>query len=476
MRVVMLGISHQTAPVELREKLALTGDRLDQAVAALRARHPEIESAFLSTCNRVELYIARPVHEPPNAEDLRRFLAEFCGADFDALTAASIQRENDQAIAHLFRVASGLESMVLGEPQVLGQVKRAYDHAMRCGAVGPVLHTVFQDAITIAKRVRNQTGIDAGRVSIGSVAVDFARQIFERFEDKIVVGVGAGEMAKLTLRHLKALTPAKLWLANRTQANAQALADILEIRDPVGGVRAFEDLDELLVEADIVLTSTAATEPIITAERFRPILRRRRFRPLFIIDIAVPRNVEPAVASLSNVYLYNVDDLQKVVAKTHETRLAQVKQADEMLFDAVRACMHQIQHRDVGQLVKALRQRLESYSDEERERTLRKLHADLPADTAERLRAILAEHDRRLINKVLHLPLSQLNQKDPNAPLGFYAVALRKLFGLDDLTPAEGEAETLRKAAYDAEQGKAAGDGAGDGAGAMSDVGGGVSG
>ena len=257
MRVIMLGVSHQTAAVELRERLALSGDALDRALDRLGEAFAHTERVVVSTCNRTELYVARPAHHPPDGEALRRTLAEVTGAPLDELTAASIHRENEQALSHLYRVAAGLESMVLGEPQILGQIKRAYERANERGAVGAVLHKVFQDAIAVAKRVRNETGIGEGRVSVGSVAVDYARQIFDHFDDKTVVCVGAGEMAKLTLRHLMGLNPARLWVANRSPQRARELVEQLGIKPVEGGARSLDDLDTLLVEADVMVTTCA---------------------------------------------------------------------------------------------------------------------------------------------------------------------------------------------------------------------------
>lgn len=432
MRIMLVGINHRTAGVELRERLAWRGRQLEEVIEQLRRQYTSCEAVILSTCNRTELYLARPIHDAPSVEQALAFLAETCGVTVDVLRSASIHRENDQAVGHLFRVASGLESMILGEPQILGQVKRAYEVAGRCRTVGPVLHRVFQKAIGVAKQVRTSTGIDAGRVSIGSVAVDFARQIFERFDDKTILGIGAGEMAKITLHHLHRLKPGRLWLVNRSLDKAQALASKLGLAGQAGGARAFDDLDQLLTESDIVVTSAGARKPIVTAARFQPLLRRRRLRPLFMVDIAVPRNIESAVGNLKNVYLYNIDDLQKVVQQTHIARGEHAQGCEAMLFDAVRVCMSEVQNRDIGQLIRALRQRLQELGQLEQARTQRKI-ASLPShELAQAMPRILDEHTRRLINKVLHLPLSQLDQRRPDAPLGFYAAALRHLFALED--------------------------------------------
>ncbi len=432
MRILMLGINHRTAAVQLRERVALSGPRLDAVFAEFARRYPGVELIVVSTCNRTEFYLARPTHQPPNVEQLMAFVAEHCETEQRTLAAAILHRENHEAAAHLFRVASGLDSMVLGEPQVLGQIKRAYEYATAQQVVGPVLHRLFQDALATAKHVRRETGIDKGRVSVGSVAVDFAHRIFESFEDKTVLGIGAGDMAKLALRHLQDLSPQKLWLVNRSPQRATRLAEVLRLSPQQGGARAWEDLDQLLVEADIILTSTASPEPIITAQRFRPLIKRRRNRPLFIIDLAVPRDVEAEVGTLANVYLYNIDDLQQVVVQTHEDRRGQVQTADAMLLEAAQACMTQVQNRDLGQLIALLRHRLHDLGQAESQRTLRRMATLHPAGIDPKMQAMLDEHNHRLINKILHMPVSRLDRRNANAPLAFYAAALRRLFALDD--------------------------------------------
>lgn len=428
MRLLMLGVNHRTAAVELRERLALADDRLDAALDRLRTAFPGVEAVILSTCNRTEVYLARPAHEPPTFDDLRAMLAAHCNISVEDLAAVTIQREQQEAAAHLFRVCAGLESMVLGEAQILGQVKRAYDAANARAAVGPVLHRVFQHAIRAGKSIRSRTRIDAGRVSVGSVAVDFARNIFERFDDKTVAAIGAGEMVKLALRHFAALKPGRLWMTNRTAARAEALAASLGI----GSVRAWEDLDTLVVEADVLLVCTGATTPVLTLERFRSGWhKRRRNRPLFIIDLGVPRDVEPGVASLSNVYLYNIDDLQAVIGENQDQRSAVAAACEDELLEEVRACINAIQHQDIGQLVRQLRQRLDEIGRAEHDRTIRRLTAAAPDE----VEAVLAEHTHRVINKILHLPLSQIDRRNVDAPLGFYAAALRRLFSLDAPPP-----------------------------------------
>jgi glutamyl-tRNA reductase len=428
MRVLFVGINHRTAPVELRERFAMPDDPRPQ-LDAFRQRFPHAECVILSTCNRVEVYAARPTHDPPKGEDIQRFLAERFGVPMEQVATACIHREQDQAISHLFRVCCGLDSMVLGEPQILGQVKRAYESAKGSNAAGPVLHKVFQQAIATAKQARTETGIDAGRVSVGSVAADLARQVFSKFADKTVLGIGAGEVAKLTLRHLLDLTPEHLWLVNRTAERASDLAQKFDLAHPLGGARPWDQLDELLVEADIVVTSTAAPKPILTPDRFKPILKRRRHRPLFVIDLAVPRDADPAIGSMTNLYLYNIDDLQAIVAQSLGLRGDEAQACERHVSRAVAACMSEITHADLGQLIRRLRSKLHNIGEDERQRTLKKM-ADCHDPGA--VGDALDEHTHRLINKILHMPLSQLNQRNRDAPLGFYAAALRRLFDLDE--------------------------------------------
>lgn len=432
MRILMLGVNYRTAPVELREKISFDGDRLDHTLTGLCERYQSTQIVILSTCNRTELYVARPDGKPPNAAQLIEHLAAMGDVDAALLTPVSIQREGEEAVRHLFRVAAGLDSMVLGEPQVLGQVKRAYERAAACGAAGPAMHAMFQQAIAAAKRVRTQTGIADGRVSVGSVAADFAKQIFDRFDDKTIVAVGAGEMIKLAMRHMIKIGPGKLWVINRSVDRARALVDDLGISASTGGARAFDDLDQLLVDADVVLTSTGSRKPIIDVKRFRPLVRRRKHRPIFIVDIALPRDVAADVGQLPNVYLYDLDDLQKVVARTHEQRSGELEQCEQIVRDAVSACYEQLQNRDISELIRKLRELMHDISEVERSRTLRKIESSDAMAIPDAVREILKEHNHRMINKILHMPMHQLNNGGSDVPLGFYAAALRRLFGLDD--------------------------------------------
>lgn len=469
MRLLLLGINHRTAPVALRESLAIGGERLPAVLNGFKQNFPGVEAVLLSTCNRTELYIARPSQSPPDIDALRRFLADQCGADLDALTAASIHREQQPAVHHLFRVTAGLDAMAVGETQIIGQVRRAYEAAQLADTTGPTLHRIFQSALRDVKQAHQQSGVAALQQSVSSMAVEFAGNLFESFTDKTVVGLGAGEITKATLRRMLSSdqSPAATWIVNRTASAGSRLAASLGLSTAMGetispgghhgGARSWEDLDEVLVEADIVITGTAAAEPVVTAAQFKPLLRRRRNRPLFLIDLAVPRDVEPAVGTLPNVYLYNIDDLNSALADVPRRR-EKIDRCEALVRGAAERCLGAAQHQDLGALVRQLRNKLLTIGEAERERTQRKMQALHAAGRYDQIDKLLDEHTHRLINKVLHLPLSRLEGKGKRSatpspgepkeaaesggevPMGFYAAALRRLFDLDE-TATVGDAQ-----------------------------------
>jgi len=433
MRLVMVGLNHRTAELNLREQVTRSLGPADQLSADLHEAYPNAELVVLSTCNRLELYLARPTHNPPTGDQLTEFLAQRTGVDPTLLRASLIQREQDQAATHLFRVATGLDSMVLGEAQILGQVRRAYDAAREARTTGAMLHKLFQEAISAARRIRSEVGLDEVEASVGSAAVLFSKGVFDHFSDKTVLAIGAGEIVKASVKRFLTLEPKRIRMVNRTLATAHRLAEALEL-DVGETVRPWDDLDACLTEADVVVSGTGSEEPIITEQRMRGLLRARRRRPLLLLDIALPRDVEPGVGSLSNVYLYNLDDLQGAVDAEARQKRQQSEQAAQMIHEAVASCMAQIHHRDIGQLIATLRRKLHEVGDAERERTCSKLASASP----DQLEQIVDQHTQRVINKILHMPLSQLDQKNPEAPLGFYAAALRRLFDLEH-DPAESE-------------------------------------
>jgi glutamyl-tRNA reductase len=424
--LLLLGLNHATAPLEVREKVAFSGTGRDRAVEAMRAKFPNAEVTLLSTCNRVELYVARAVHGHPRAEALIEFMAEFNGADAGEFARHLYQKTDRDVINHLFTVASSLDSMVLGETQILGQVREAYDAARALGATGTILNPLFQRAIAVGKEVMSGTGISEGRVSVASVAVDYARGIFDRFDDKCVLSIGAGKMASLVLQGFAQLAPRRLMVTNRSPDRAVELAARFR-----GEALPFEQLTEHLVAADVVVTSAGAPHPIITADRIAALRKARRYRPMFLIDIALPRDVEAAVGDLENVYLYNIDDLQQVVAGTMGQRKDAVEAARTIVARQVEAFLAWHRAREMGPMIDRLSKRYHRVAAEELQRTLNKLPNINDAE-----RAHLEELTRRLVNKLLHDPISMLRKSEGlHGSSAQYLHALEQLFRLAGTDP-----------------------------------------
>lgn len=417
-RLLLLGLNHATAPLEVREKLAMDAAGCTQALHAFQQAFPGAEAVILSTCNRVELYVGRAVHGHPRVEEMLEFLAGFRGTQVSQLREHIYQKNDRQVVGHLFRVASSLDSMVLGETQILGQVRDAYEQAKTLGAAGALLHPVFQRAVATGRLVMGQTNIGDGRLSIASVAVDYARRIFETFNDKTVLAIGAGKMGMLAMKHFAALKPGHMLLCTRDQQKARTLAA------EVGAEPAdFARLDDHLVRADIVVTCTAATTPIVTRGQFEKLLKARRYRPIFIIDIAVPRDIDPAVGELEHVYLYNLDDLQQVVESTRGQRADSVTIAEKMVQQAEEEFIAWHRTRELGPVIQRLYDHYHGLARDEVNRTLNKL----PATTGQE-REHLEDLARRIVNKLLHEPVKALREGgDLHAPPMAYLHAVEKL-------------------------------------------------
>lgn len=430
MHILCVGISHRTAPVELRERVAMGSDGVADLLRRLHTEWPMAEIALLSTCNRTEFYVARPLHGHPRMDEVIARLALARQTDETRLAAATYHFENERAIRHAMRVACGLDSMVLGEHQVLGQVRQTYELAQQTGTVGRVLHKLFQNALAVAKQARTETGISQGRTSVSSVAVDFARHLFSHFEDKTLLVIGAGKMTDLALRHFSELCPGRVVVCNRSLEKALPLAQRFN-----GRAEPFERLPDLLTEADLVISSTGAERPIVTEAMFAPIVRRRKFRPIFVIDIAVPRDFEPAIGQMTNVYLYDMDDLQQAIAEQMTGRSEHAAACEAMVERESSLTYQAIQTADYAGLIQKLRQQLHEIGEAETQRTLNRLQS---ADAVEAKR-LLDEHTQRLVNKLLHRPLSAIHRGDA-VEAAMNATALRRLFNLDepeDLHPPE---------------------------------------
>lgn len=442
MHLLCIGVSHQTARVDLRERLAMNDDQAADLLRQIRQQYPQAEAAVLSTCNRTEIYLARPLHGHPRYEEIVQLLAQTRGVQDAQLQPVIYHHDGTAAIEHLFRVTCGIESMVLGESQIVGQVKHAYELAQSSGSVGRSLHRMFQTALSVSKAARTTTRIGEGQLSIGSVAVAFARHLFQRFDNKTILMLGAGEMGELALRHFIEERPARLLICNRSTSRAEDLANRHQ-----GQVVAYDQLDDHLIAADLVISSTGAEHAIVSAQRYQTIARQRRHRPLFIIDLAIPRDFDPEINADDDVFLYNIDDLQQAVAEHHDQRSEQVESCRQLIDEAVRSCYTQIQSVDFAELIRVLREQMHAIGDQENQRTLSRLIASDP-DAAEE---ILAEHTHRLVNKILHRPLRELGRLD-STQAAMYATALRRLFDLDineDLNPPESQSNDPRQPSLD---------------------------
>ncbi len=426
-RLHLLGLNHTTAPLNLRERLSFNTEQRAAALTAFRQRFNQCEAVLVSTCNRVEIYTASD--EPlPIAE----FLADFHNVPLEEFQPLLYQKTDRAMIEHLFSVASSLDSMVLGETQILGQVREAYESARDLSCVGNLLHPLFQRAISVGKQVMHQTALAEGRLSIASVAVDFAGRIFDHFHDKTVLNIGAGKMANLVLRSFAALSPGKLLIANRDPNKAAALAEKFN-----GIPTPMEQLDQALSTVDIVITSTGSAKPIITAATFAAVHRRRRFRPIFLIDIALPRDIDPAVGMLENVYLYNIDDLQQAVSQTMTGRVGEIDSARKIVAAAVEQYVRSHRARELGPTIDQLYKRYHDLAQEEVNRALAKLPSITDAE-----REHLQDLARRIVNKLLHDPVTALRQADDaHAPATQYLHAMEQLFKLPPADPKKDEAE-----------------------------------
>ncbi len=427
MRLLSLGVDHLSAPTAVREALAVEGTRRDGELSALRRRFPSCEFVLLSTCNRVEAYVATE-DDPaaPEVETLADWLAEYHGISASQLAPHLVAHHDEAMVAHLFRVASSLESLVLGEGQILGQVRDAYRAAVAGGTVGPILHEIFQQAIRVGKRVREETGLDRGKLSVASVAVDLSREVFDTFSDKTVLVIGAGKMGELTLEHLTELRPGRILITNRTPDLAEAAASRFR-----GETVPVERLGQALIDADLVVSTTAAEEPIVTLETYTRIQRARRHRLSLILDIAIPRDFDPAIGELDQVLLYNVDDLKAQVARNLEGRRKGIDPAQAIIASETAACRAAVQYR---QHAGAILRQLGEYADHVRLRELEKLYASTSDLTPEQ-KAAVAHFAQRLQNQFLHHPRSALRDvgttTEPDRHHSLFAT-VRHLFGLAD--------------------------------------------
>ncbi len=433
MHLFLLGVSHRTAPVDLRERLDFSSRNLGEAVEALAMRPSAAESVVISTCNRSEIYVAST--DPAQArEELIAFLSEYHQLSPETFLPHLFIKEDAAAAGHLFRVAAGLDSLVVGEPQILGQVKDAYQTAAERRAAGPLLTKLFHWSFNVGKRVRTETGIGEGAVSISFAAVALARKIFGKLQGRRVLVVGAGEISTLTAQHLRSQGVGDIVVTSRTLTHAQALAE-----STAGRAVPWEEMTAALAATDIVITATGSQRPIITRAHLEP-AGTRRSGPLFIIDVAVPRDVEPAVGEIEQVFLYNVDDLQSVVSENLSRRAAEIERAEAIVGEELTRFGSWQRSRGAIPTVVALRQRFDAIRRSELQRLEGKLGALSPD-----ARARVDEVTRLIVEKLLLEPTEQLKALPDEETQAAYTEAMNRLFRLrpDDATSADSDAATV---------------------------------
>ncbi len=422
--IVIVGLNHRSAPIEVRESVAIENSYVRDALAQLRA-YPNIhEGVILSTCNRVEVVATAP--DGASAfNDIRRFISEQKAQGHSApLDNHVYAYRGADAVRHLFRVAASLDSMVVGEPQILGQLKEHYDAAQQAGTVGAILHRLFHRAFSVAKRVRSETGIGGGAVSVSSVAVDLAKRIFDRFDDKTVMLIGAGKMGDLMARHLQRHGVHSLMVTNRTFEGAVALAEKIQ-----GSPIRFDDFPRYLKIADLVIGCAAAPEVLVDAATVERVLRERKQKAMFFIDIGDRRNFDAKINDLDNVYLYNIDDLKSVAEDNLQERSNEAAKAEEIVQEEVQSFERWLGSLEQVPTITALRRRFEDIRRAEIEKSLGGGLKDLN----EQQRAALDDLTTAMINKLLHGPISQIKKKstDDGDDPALYITTLKRLFGLE---------------------------------------------
>ncbi|OOE97003.1 glutamyl-tRNA reductase [Salinivibrio sp. IB643] len=416
MSLLVLGINHKTAPVELREKVAFSPQQLEQALGQL-SEHPQVRSCVIvSTCNRTEIYAEL---NQPGVGILVEWLTRFHQLSGESLMTSIYYHEEQSAVKHLMRVACGLDSLVLGEPQILGQVKQAYASASDADMISGSLEKLFHKTFAVAKRVRTETEIGGNAVSVAFAACTLARQIFESLADVTTLLVGAGETIELVARHLHEHQCSQIIFANRTQSRAQCLAEQFDAK-----VIGLDALPEQLCHADIVISSTAAPMPLIEKAMVEKALKQRRHQPMLLIDIAVPRDIDEKVGNLSDAYLYSVDDLQSIVEHNREQRKLAAIQAEAIVTEESADFMRWLRSREAVDSIKQYRTQSEHIKQAELAQSIQALANGADAES------VLRQLSNRLTNKLIHPPTQAMQQAAQNGEPDKLAV-MRTCLGLD---------------------------------------------
>ncbi len=437
MHIVVVGVDHTTAPIALRERISCSLHQIPHVLARVKERVQEC--VLLSTCNRTELYAVYS-DEPPEQEYLLRMLSEARDISLVELEAHSYTFTGEQAVSHLLGVACGLYSLVPGEPQIQGQVAEALEIAQGGGFAGPVTSALFRAALIAGKRARNETAISRNAVSISHVAVQLARHLFPDLHKAHILLVGSGQMSEVAARNLLDNGAQQLVIINRTHANAVSLAHTLHATH-----RTFAELSDALVDADVVISSTKAPRALVTPERMEPILEKRNGRSVLLIDIALPRDIDPAVGSMPGVHLYNLDDLQAQVHRGISLRLQEVERVRVIIAEETTAFERWVASLSVTDTISDLRQSVEAVRQQELARAMRALAPTL----SEREAAVVQELSTRLVNKLLHTPMRRLKEAAADGQGHIYTEALRYLFNLEDDHEVYNDRNASQQARYD---------------------------
>lgn len=420
MNIIIVGLSHKTAPVEIREKLSFPEQTIAATLKKMCSNYGINEGVIVSTCNRVEVFAIAPDIEK-GLWQVKRFLSDHHNIPLDALDEHLYTFTGEDAVRHLFRVSAGLDSMVLGEPQIFGQIKDAYGYAIQHGTAGIIINKLFHKAFSVAKRIRTETKIGESAVSISYAAVELAKKIFGTMESKVAMLIGAGDMAELAARHLLGSGIKEIIVANRTYEKSVEMARAFN-----GAPIMFREFTHYLKKVDVVIVSTAAPKFIIHPEQIEEVIKERKNKPMFFIDISVPRNVDPLVNNIDNVYVYDIDDLQGVVAANIKERHKEAEEAEGIIKEEVEGFYRWIKSLDVVPTIIALRKKFDEIKDEELEEAL----SSLKGLSDEQVKTIEKMADA-IIKKIMHDPVAHLKKESNKVEGDFYIEAARKLFDLD---------------------------------------------
>lgn len=419
MDITVLGLSHKTAPVEVREKLSFSTNKVQDALRMLLNNDQVAEAVIISTCNRTEIYSVIK-DENKGKKSVVSFLEQYSGLKKSKLDKYLYFYKGDHAIHHLFNVSASLDSMIVGEAQILGQVKEAYALAETCEATDIIFNRLFRRSFSVGKRIRTETTIGESAVSVSYAAAQLAKKVFEELKDNTVMILGAGEMSELTVRHLVENGISSVLVSNRTFERAEKLA-----KEFKGRAVKFDDRHDEMVKADIIISSTSAPHYIVSKDELSAVMKKRKHRPIFIIDISVPRDIDPQVNKLENVYLYDIDDLEKVVEDNKSQRLTAARQGEKIINEEKKQFTAWLSSLEVTPTIAEIKDKAEKIKAEELEKALSKLH-DVSEHDKEHIKALSSV----IINRILHEPIVNLKELTNEKDGYTYIESLRHLFSL----------------------------------------------